>query len=1126
MASWKRVKIRSPMRMRVAIVIILIFVAATAANFFSSLFFTTRSITETMEQELSLALDIADTVVATKIELLKSNAEIVAARLLFAAPDEELQEVLAAQIAEFPDFVSFVIYDRNGVAARYGPGTHANYEGEHEYVLAAFAGMKILTSPHIIDGDSELVIHVFTPIGTDRVLAAAVPGLVFSDILSRYRLWQTGSIFIVDAEGTFVASNNDLYPDLVSRQRNFITEAENDPELKAAGELYKEMISSSAPGSGRYVFDGQERFCVYKYVTNSVGSWRIGIVAPLEESPQSSVRSSLLYATLLFIALGTLVSIACSALAVKPFIKIERNTLLLQAVNHVASNLIEPESEDFMDAVQLSMSMLGHAVGANRMCVWKNSVKEGKLHCSMVSEWVDNEQQRADSGIITDVPYEGNADTWARLLPNRKVINVLARELTPIEQGRMKQLGIKSVFAAPVFVNNEFWGYVGCDNCDREEIFTDDEAAILSSGTLLIANAIIRDEILRSLQASNNAKSDFLTKMSHEMRTPLNAIIGLSELALEDGSIQDETRLNVEKVSNAGATLLSTVNDILDISKIEAGKLDLVPVKYDVPSLLDDTVSQSSMHIGDKLIDFVLDIDSSLPAMLFGDDLRVKQIFNNLLSNAFKYTNEGIVEFGVRCRREGEETVWLTAWVKDTGIGIKHEDIESLFEEFVQFDAQTNRSVMGTGLGLPIAIKIARLMGGDITVESEYGKGSVFTVTMQQKFVTDKAIGAEVVENLRRFRFSDYKRRDHATMERIKLPYARILVVDDTAANLDVAKGLMKPYGMQVDCVSSGLEAVAAISESSLHYDAIFMDQMMPGMDGIEAVRRIRELGTEYAESIPIIACTANAILGNEEMFLREGFQAFLSKPIEIARLDDIIKRWVRDSEYEKYERAAADAAMEEAAEEERRVISNRRSGMDRRYVNMKYTGLDVSKGIERFGSDKEVYFDVLRSYMVNTRPLLEGLKHVDESGLADYAIVVHGIKGSSRGILADMVGSAAENLEKAAKNGDYAYVAAHNETFLNAAWKLIFDLEDLLAEESPEGDKQAMEMPDEQLLRKLLEACREYSMDSVDDAMAELEKYHYTGDGGLSSRLIENIRKMNFKQIIEEISAVLQEGA
>ena len=647
-------------------------------------------------------------------------------------------------------------------------------------------------------------------------------------------------------------------------------------------------------------------------------------------------------------------------------------------------------------------------------------------------------------------------------------------------------------------------------------IFDDDGEITHVVGTIEDITEMTRlqsdlEAALREAQRANAAKSDFLASMSHEMRTPLNAVIGLSGLSLEDGGLSEETRANIEKTYGAGQTLLSIINDILDISKIEAGKLELIPLVYDVPSMINDTVTQNILRIGEKPIDFVLDIGGDMYARLDGDELRLRQIINNLLSNAIKYTREGTVGLHMRALRE-DNMVRLTIRVSDTGSGIRAEDVEKLFADYSQLDQLTNRTIEGTGLGLPITKKLVEMMGGTISVTSEYGKGSVFAVELSQSFVSDTRIGVEVAENLKEFRYTDSKRDAYTQIRQIRLPYARVLLVDDNLVNLDVARGLMKPYGMQVDCVTGGQQAVDAIRDEKVRYNAIFMDHMMPGMDGIEATLAIRNIGTAYASAIPIIALTANAIVGNEEMFLSKGFQAFLSKPIDILRLDEVIRRWVRDKDKEK--------TMVDP--QERRRVSSRRSGIDRRKLSGKYAGLDFEKGLRYFGGSEETWLQVLRSYTVNTRPLLASITDVGEADLEDYAVIMHGIKGSSRGIFADMIGDSAENLEKAARAGDFGYVSHHNPTLIEAIGKLISDLEDTLDAADDKASEPIKDKPDEETLARLLAACRDYQMDTVEEIMTELERCSYTADDGLVSWLREKVELTGFQQIIGRLSALI----
>ena len=799
---------------------------------------------------------------------------------------------------------------------------------------------------------------------------------------------------------------------------------------------------------------------------------------------------------------------------------IEKRDNLLNVINRVAMTLLSATDEKtFEQSLLQGMEFIGQHLEADCVQIWPNEVINDVLHFTLKHKWLSEDGLKAPPVAIgTSIPYN---QRWKELFLRNECINGPVSTLPKDEDDLWTSLGITSTITIPLYYQEKFWGIFCVDDCVKSRYYSEGEVDILRSAGLMLVNAMNRHELILNIQYANEAKSSFLANMSHEMRTPLNAIIGLTDLSLGNEALDQESYISLEKINNAGMTLLSTVNDILDISKIESGKLVLVPAVYEIPSLLNDTVTQSIMHKGEKPIQFILDIDGSLPLQLNGDELRIKQIFNNLLSNAFKYTKEGTVELSISCARE-RDTIWMTAHIRDTGIGMQPDFLEIVFDNYTQMDTQANRKIMGTGLGLSITKMMIELMNGTISVESEYGVGSVFTVRLPQKYVSDSVIGPAMADSLKSFRYHEQKRGQASKLVRISLPYARVLIVDDVVTNLDIAKGLMKPYGMQIDCVTSGQEAVDAIRRETVRYDAIFMDHMMPGMDGVEATQIIRSIGTEYAKTIPIIALTANAIAGTDEMFLGKGFQAFLSKPIDLYLLDTVIRQWVRDKDREiPIAGNSSNEISEPEHGQERRVVSNRRGVLDRRQANTKPDGLDIDKGVERFGGDREAYFSILHSYMVHTRPLLDSIKNITENRLDEYAITVHGIKGSSRGIFAEAVGSAAEKLEKAAEEGDFAYVSAYNDAFLNAAWKLIFELEDLLSRINTGSAKPLKERPDKETLVKLFDACKSYNMDDVDDAIAELEKYHYSADDGLVSWLIDNIKQMNFKIIVEKLSGL-----
>ncbi|MDR3255465.1 MAG: response regulator [Synergistaceae bacterium] len=629
-------------------------------------------------------------------------------------------------------------------------------------------------------------------------------------------------------------------------------------------------------------------------------------------------------------------------------------------------------------------------------------------------------------------------------------------------------------------------------------------------------------ETLRAKDAAetaNRAKSNFLASMSHEIRTPLNAVNGLAELELRKNHPAD-TLSNLEKIYGSGVTLLNIINDILDISKIESGRFDLLPMDYEVASIISDTVSMNIVRIGSKPITFKLDADENLPSKLFGDELRIKQILNNLLSNAIKYTPEGAVEFKISSEADGDE-IWLDCSVSDSGIGIAEENIAKLFGEYQQVDMLSHRTIEGTGLGLSICKRLVEIMGGEITVKSEYGHGSTFSVRIRQKITDARPIGKENAANLKAFRFLEGQGRRVKNINYVRMPYGRVLVVDDVQTNLDVAKGMMAAYGgLTIHCVLSGRQAVELVRDAEVIYDAIFMDQMMPEMDGIETVRIIRSnIDSDYARTVPIIALTANAIVGNDKIFLENGFQAFLTKPIDVVKLDAAMRRFVRDKQSEETLRDAEDAASAEGQKQDRGTIM---AGiLEKTRIN----GVDLSAGMRRFNNSSAVYLRVIKSFLQNIPKHLEELRNVTEATLPEYAILAHGVKGSCYGISADEAGRMAESLEIAAKSGDFAHVMAGNETFIRRVEELMPQFQALL--ESEEGTQESdarnkQPAPDRKLLEKLRDASADYDIDTMQSIMDELDGCEYEAGGDLVACLKDQILNFRYDEIGERLSEIL----
>ncbi len=417
------------------------------------------------------------------------------------------------------------------------------------------------------------------------------------------------------------------------------------------------------------------------------------------------------------------------------------------------------------------------------------------------------------------------------------------------------------------------------------------------SGYIIVTNDVTEIEERQKAEQMNRAKSNFLAKMSHEIRTPMNAIMGISEIQLQSVTLAAETLDAFNKIYDSADLLLRIVNDILDLSKIEAGKMEIAVDKYDFASMICDTVQLNIMRINAKPIDFKIAVDENTPSTLIGDELRIKQILSNLLSNAFKYTDEGTVELTVFAEpgTDGDPSgVTLVFRVADTGWGMTFEQTQKLFDEYSRFDPKSNKAIEGTGLGMSITQHLIHLMGGEISVESVKGKGSVFTVRVPQRDGKSGTVGRELAERIMNDRSVKSLQTPKEPIVYMHIPDAKVLVVDDILVNLFVVKKMLLFYGITADTASNGIEAINKIKDGP-RYDIVFMDHMMPEMDGMEAVKHIRAMAGEdlYYRDLPIVALTANAVSGMREMFHDNGFSDYLSKPIELLKLHKTLERWI-----------------------------------------------------------------------------------------------------------------------------------------------------------------------------------------------------------------------------------------
>lgn len=507
-------------------------------------------------------------------------------------------------------------------------------------------------------------------------------------------------------------------------------------------------------------------------------------------------------------------------------------------------------------------------------------------------------------------------------------------------------------------------------------------------------------------EKANRAKTEFLAKMSHEIRTPINGILGMNEMILCESSDTDIQEY-ASDVKESSMVLLSVVNEILDSSKIESGKMELVEERYSIGSLLNNIFNMISIKAKEKGLELIFDIDHSIPSEYMGDEKRIRQVLLNLLSNAVKYTEKGTVILSVKGSVAGD-VAEIEYSVKDTGIGIRDDDIGKIFEEYRRFDLSKNRNKEGTGLGMSIAQRLLHLMGSEMEIESEYGRGSVFSFKLKQKVMNESALGD--------FR-EKFRRASKIQTHRIPFiaPEAKILVVDDYNMNLKVFRNLLKKTQIKIVEAERGAECLRLLERHK--FDMVFLDHMMPEMDGVETLQKIRQKG--LCEGVPIIMLTANAIVGDREKYIGMGFDDFLSKPIMPDKLDKMILKHLSTELVKQEEFNSLQESHEEKTEPEKRICreSDEQVCITIDELAKRFPELDIELGMKSCSGDVDFYLELYKDFCeLPIKNKLNGF--LEQLDYKNYNICIHGFKNTAYSIGAKVIGDIAYEMEKMSREG------------------------------------------------------------------------------------------------------------
>lgn len=626
--------------------------------------------------------------------------------------------------------------------------------------------------------------------------------------------------------------------------------------------------------------------------------------------------------------------------------------------------------------------------------------------------------------LVLANPY-GQELLGIKKIENQKLMQLF--QGTDAEFGRIKDGILRDNKGVAELVSVH--GAISCSlNFSLARDFHDDPYCIVCFVYDLTKEKNMLEEVVRA----NKAKSQFLANMSHEIRTPINGILGMDSVLLKE--CHDENlREYAKNIQSAGQSLLSIINDILDISKIESGKMEILTIRYQLFSVLNDCYNLTKIKLQNKPVSFIMQINEKLPSWLYGDEVRIRQIINNFLSNAVKYTKEGNITFELDFEEKTDEQILLVITVRDTGIGIKEEDLGKLFESFTRIEEKRNRNIEGTGLGLNLTKNLVNLMGGEVFAESTYGKGSCFTAKIPQKIADAKPMGDFGK------RYQQYLSTSDDDKLSFLAPDAKILVVDDVTMNLKVVEGLLKATKIQIDTAVSGSECLECVKTTP--YQMIFLDHMMPEMDGLETLEHMKNLADNPNAQTPVIMLTANAIVGAKEEYIEAGFTDYLTKPIRETELLEMILKYlpeelVCENGGQGIEKSqdAQDMEQPEAGGE----------GAEPLQRLEQLEGLDVKTGLIYCMNEEDFYIEMLQEFLQADKA--SQLKHfLAEEDWDNYRTTVHALKSTSLTIGAAHLSGEAKALEMAAKEGNMDYIRSHHDGVMDEYKELTDHLKEIL---------------------------------------------------------------------------------